>query len=140
MSTGRGFNKGLSGCTGSWLNILPSSSDHSSPDESPSVRSASSDSSPLDIVTSSSTTVFGTGVDVRVLLQERSTALTDERTMRSYARRASRSASETPSSPSESERLANVDKRERTPRGRECWPRIFLFLSLLRVGRVSCGR
>ena len=50
------------------MNHLPPISDHSSPEELPSVRSALSDSSPLDIVMSSSCQAFGTGVEARVFL------------------------------------------------------------------------
>ena len=47
---------------------VPPISDHSSPEELPSVRSALSDSSPLDMIMSSSCHASVTGVEARVLL------------------------------------------------------------------------
>jgi hypothetical protein len=51
-------------------NHLPPISDHSSPEETPSVRSALSDSSPLDMIMSSSCQASVTGMEAHVVVPD----------------------------------------------------------------------
>lgn len=99
--------------------VTPSASDQSFAVDSPSVRSASSDSSPEEGLSLSwSGCVIGVEVRVRLVGCQKEFDIVISSP---YANLASLSASETPSSPSESERFANAENLHDPLRsGREC--------------------